>query len=134
MFWNQTTNAWQTLAVSNQLVEMPSNLGWYTATLSHALMSPLTDDLFAVTVRESTTSFVETSTFRFGDSIDTLISGIAAYLIPARKEVSRLTDQHLRVTAYDALTAGNEVLRLDITHDPSGAQPEETQTNTTGQP
>jgi hypothetical protein len=51
-----------------------------------------------------------------------------------RKEITRVTDNHIRITCWDAPTAGNKTLQLDVSHDSSGAQPEEIQLNTTNQP
>jgi hypothetical protein len=129
MYWNATTNVWQTGFVNNTVVET-SNPGVYVLQLNHADMLGLR---YAINVSELTTSLSDNYTVRFS-SVESDVAGIKAFAIPMRKEVSRITDNHMQITSYDSLVGGTMVLRQDILHDASGAQPEEIQTNTTNQP
>lgn len=130
-YWNVIGGVWATGVVANAMPAVVSNPGLYLAVLDHnTLTGHAVDDSYAVVVNENTTSYSDFFILRFGDVVDAASLNTTAYLIPKRKTVSRVTDTHVTVQSYDATTAGNLILQVDVVQDVTGTQPEETQTLT----
>lgn len=126
-FWNPTMVVWQTTSVPILLPPVTESPHLYMTVFDHLALSGTNDDLYSVRVVEATTGFADTTFFRFGDACDERMQHVVDFLIPARKEIHRVTDRQVRISCFDADTDGAEVLRVTVAHDPSGAQPEETQ-------
>ena len=100
------------------------------ASINHATLTGyMNDDLYAVTVHEASNSYNDFFLLRFGDVVEAASLKTAAFVVPPRKTVSRITDQHIRYNSYDATTNGNMILQVDVVQDITGTQPEETQTS-----
>lgn len=125
-YFNATTQLWQSGFIANTLTESTVP-GVYIVHVNH---TALACQHCGVGVTEITTSYSDIYTIRFSSVETTVLNAVA----PMRKEITRVTDNHMRITCWDALTAGNKTLQIDVTHDSSGAQPEEIQLNTTNQP
>lgn len=126
-FWNPITALWQETSVPVMMPPATQSPHLYLTVFDHLAMSGANDDLYAVRVVEAETHFTDTTFFRFGDACDERMQHVVDFLIPARKEIHRITDRQVRVSCFNAESEGDEVLRVTVSHDPSGAQPEETQ-------
>lgn len=133
-FWNTELASWQEAQHQSTVPPVVNNPGLYTMQLDHATLGAGNDDLVLVVVSEATTSFREATLVRFGDSDTATLRSIAAATAPARKEIVRVTDNSLYIAHYSAPSGGSEIMRIDVQHDPSGAQPEEVQTLTFTEP
>lgn len=123
-FYNFNTSSWDVAPYENILPAVSGIPGAYSYEFSQSSVGVGNDVYF---VRVNTT--VNTTTdhafiFKYGSSIEDKLNALIAVVAPAREEIHRVTNDVVEIAYFNADDV--EVQRFRITHDPSGAQPEQT--------
>lgn len=124
MFYDFTANAWSSTPVENPLAEVTGIAGAYSFSFDQKDIG-VDDDAYLVRVTSTISSNRpdDCLMFQYGDYVETSVKKLLAIQSPAREELHRVTNNIVDMIYFDS--DDNQVCRFRVTHDPSGAQPEQ---------
>lgn len=133
LFYDVQAQAWAPSPVWNSMSPQSENPGMYVASvLTSALNGGRAEDYVVVYKSfTSSTPFIDAEIWQFGSGVDQLIADLHLYQFAQTRSLTRLNgDFAIQESVFD--DAGRERFRFLSVQDPTGNQPEETRTNTSG--
>ncbi len=123
-FYNFTANAWQVSAFENAIPEVADIPGMYVFQFDQSAIG-VDNDVYAARVNTTTTITTDFGfLFKYGGSLEASLNKLLSVIAPYREELHRITNNSVEMVYFNEDDV--EVSRFRVTHDPSGAQPEQT--------
>lgn len=119
-FYDFVDARWSDTPIENNISAVDGITGAYSFTFTQSSIGVI-GDTYLVRITSNKQSLF---TYTYGGRLDDVLTKVASLLTPHRETITRVTNNVAEIAYFDE--NGVEQIRYRVTHDPSGAQPEQT--------